>query len=52
MSIKEMMDELVMNEEYRLGVNSPEFIQRHIEIMEETNKLLNQSLMLEQREGM
>jgi hypothetical protein len=48
MSIKEMMDELIRKEEQRLGVNSPEFIQRHIEIMEETNRLLQQDLMMEQ----
>lgn len=51
MSIKEMMDTLVMDEEKRLGVNSPEFIQRHIEIMEETNRLLHQDLMMEEQEG-
>lgn len=52
MSIKEMMDELIAKEGTMLGVNSPEFIQRHIEIMEETNRLLNQDLMMEQRETM
>ena len=52
MSIKEMMDELIAKEGAMLGVNSPKFIQRHIEIIEETNRLLNQDLMMEQRETM
>jgi hypothetical protein len=50
MSIKEMMEQLIIDEEVRLGVGSPEFIQRHNEIMDEANRLLLHDLVIEQRE--
>lgn len=49
---KHMMNVLTQKEECRLGVNSYEFIQRHNEIMSETNRLLLHDPMMEQRETM
>jgi hypothetical protein len=51
MSIKVMMEQLVADEEKRLGVGSPEFIQRHNEIMDEADRQLLMDLAMEQREG-
>ncbi|WP_313132812.1 hypothetical protein [Anaerocolumna sp.] len=47
----QMMDKLVTKEEQKLGVNSPEFMKRHEEIINECNRQLLHDLMLEQREG-
>lgn len=49
---KQFMGELLTNEEQKLGVASPEFMQRHEEVMEECNNQLLRDLMLEQREEM
>jgi hypothetical protein len=49
MSIQEIMAGIVSEEGQRLGVSSPEFIQRHNEIMSEAERLI-QDLMMEQRE--
>lgn len=48
----QMMDTLVTKEERKLGVNSPEFMKRHQEIMNECDKQLLHDLMEEQREEM
>lgn len=49
---QEMMNNLIANEEKRLNVNSQEFLERHLEIMDLINKQLNKDLMMEQRETM
>ena len=49
---QEMMNNLISNEEKRLNVNSQEFFERHLEIMDLINKQLNKDLMMEQRETM
>lgn len=49
---KQMMGEILTNEEQKLGVSSPEFMQRHEEIMRECDNQLLRDLMLEQREEM
>lgn len=46
------MNNLIANEEKRLNVNSQEFLERHLEIMDLINKQLNKDLMMEQRETM
>jgi protoheme ferro-lyase len=51
MSIEEMMDELITKEEQKLGVNSLEFMQKHLEIMEDINRVFHQDLMMEEQEG-
>lgn len=49
---KQMMDELVVQEEKGLGVGSPEFMERHDKIMAACDKVLLKDLMLERLEGM
>jgi hypothetical protein len=49
---QEMMNNLIANEEKRLNVNSQEFLEKHLEIMDLINKQLNRDLMMEQRETM
>ena len=49
---KEMMNNLIANEGKRLNVNSQEFLERHLEIMDLINRQLNKDLMMEQRETM
>ena len=49
---KDMMSNLITNEEKRLNVNSQEFLNRHLEIMDAIDKQLNKDLMMEQRETM
>ena len=49
---QEMMNNIIANEEKRLNVNSQEFLERHLEIMDLINKQLNRDLMMEQRETM
>lgn len=49
---KAMMDNLIAKEEKRLNVNSQEFLERHLEIMDLINRQLNKDLMMEQRETM
>ena len=46
------MNNLIANEEKRLNVNSQEFLEKHLEIMDLINKQLNRDLMMEQRETM
>lgn len=48
----QMMNDLVKEEEQKLGLGSPSFIKRHEEIMEGCDRLLLHDLMEEQREGM
>ncbi len=50
MSIEEIMEKIVIDEEHRLGIGSSEFIQRHNEIMEASDRELLQDLAMEQRE--
>ncbi|HHV13448.1 MAG TPA: hypothetical protein GXX75_24550 [Clostridiales bacterium] len=53
MSIQEctqIMEQLIREEGQRLGIGSPEFIQRHNEMMEAADRQLLQDLMMEQRE--
>ena len=47
-----MMSNLIANEEKRLNVNSQEFLNRHLEIMDAIDKQLNKDLMMEQQETM
>lgn len=47
----QMMEQLIHEEGQRLGIGSPEFIQRHNEIMDEADKQLLRDLAMEQREG-
>lgn len=47
-----MMNNLIANEEKRLNVNSQEFLERHLEIMDLIDIQLNKDLMMEQRETM
>lgn len=49
---QEMMNNLIANEEKRLNVNSQEFLERHLEIMDLINRQFNKDLMMEQRETM
>ena len=49
---KDMMSNLIANEEKRLNVNSQEFLNRHLEIMDAIDKQLNKDLMMEQQETM
>ncbi len=49
---KQVMAEHITKEEKRLGVGSPDFMERHNEIMDSCNKQLLRDLMMEQREGM
>jgi len=49
---QEMMNNLIANEEKKLNVNSQEFLERHLEIMDLINRQLNKDLMMEQRETM
>lgn len=48
----QMMNELVDQEEQKLGVGSPFFIKRHEVIMKGCDRQLLHDLMEEQREGM
>lgn len=52
--LSQMMQELAVKEEERLGIGSPEFIQRHKEIMEQCNRQqeLLKDLAMELRETM
>lgn len=49
-----MMQELAVKEEERLGIGSPEFIQRHNEIMDQCTRQQEflRDLAMEQRETM
>ena len=49
---QEMMNNLIAKEEKRLNVNSQEFLERHLEIMDLINRQFNKDLMMEQRETM
>lgn len=49
---QEMMNNIIANEEKRLNVNSQEFLEKHLEIMDLINRQLNKDLMMEQRETM